>query len=160
VAVLVAHLTQQRADKLAAGDAWIDSGLVFTELDGRPLHPADVTELFQFLVRQAGLPPIRLHDLRHGAATNMLAAGVDMKIVQAVLRHASITTTSDLYTSVLTTVAREAVWRPRVALLVNESTLWMSGGAVAKVVSMAARPWPASRCAAVPRCAAPPPYSV
>jgi integrase len=116
VAVLVAHLTQQRADKLAAGAAWVESGLVFTELDGRPLHPADVTELFQFLVRQAGLPPIRLHDLRHGAATNMLAAGVDMKIVQAVLRHASITTTSDLYTSVVTTVAREAAEKTRMII--------------------------------------------
>jgi integrase len=116
VAVLVAHLTQQRADKLAAGTAWIESGLVFTELDGSPLHPADVTDLFQFLVRQAGLPPIRLHDLRHGAATNMLAAGVDMKIVQAVLRHASITTTSDLYTSVVTTVAREAAEKTRMII--------------------------------------------
>jgi len=116
VAVLDAHLDQQRADKLAAGDTWIESGLVFTEPDGSPLHPADITELFQFLARQAGLPPIRLHDLRHGAATNMLAAGVDMKIVQATLRHASITTTSNLYTSVLTTVAREAAEKTRMII--------------------------------------------
>jgi hypothetical protein len=47
----------------------VDSGLVFTEPDGAPLHLADVTDQFQFLARLAGLPPIRLHDLRHGAAT-------------------------------------------------------------------------------------------
>jgi site-specific recombinase XerD len=81
---------------------------VFTEPNGKPLHPADVTEHFQLLVRQAGLPPIRLHDLRHGAATNALAAGVDMKVVQATLRHASITTTADTYTSVLPELARAA----------------------------------------------------
>jgi site-specific recombinase XerD len=60
---------------------------VFTEPDGRPLHPADVTDRFQHLIRQAGLPPIQLHDLRHGAATLALAAGVEMKVVQHVLRR-------------------------------------------------------------------------
>jgi hypothetical protein len=55
-----------------------------------------------------GRPPIRLHDLRHGAATLALAAGVDMKLVQHMLRHASITTTSDIYTTVLPEVARAA----------------------------------------------------
>lgn len=59
-------------------------------------------------MREAGLPPIRLHDLRHGAATLALAAGVDMKVVQAMLRHSSITITSDTYTSVLPDVARAA----------------------------------------------------
>jgi Phage integrase family len=86
----------------------METGLVFTQEDGSRLHPADVTELFAFLVEQAGLPPIRLHDLRHGAATLALAAGVDMKVVQAMLRHASISTTSDLYTNVLPEVARDA----------------------------------------------------
>ncbi|HEX3783966.1 MAG TPA: tyrosine-type recombinase/integrase [Pseudonocardiaceae bacterium] len=84
------------------------SGLVFVEPDGHPLHPADVTDHFQFLVRQAGLPPIRLHDLRHGAATLALAAGVDMKVVQHMLRHKSESTTSKFYTSVLPEVARAA----------------------------------------------------
>jgi len=55
-----------------------------------------------------GLPPIRLHDLRHGAATLALAAGRDPKIVQEMLGHSSITITSDTYTSVLPEVAREA----------------------------------------------------
>jgi hypothetical protein len=75
---------------------------------GSPMHPADVTARFQELVRQAGLPPIRLHDLRHGAATLALTAGADMKVVQAMLRHSSITVTSDIYTTVLPEVALAA----------------------------------------------------
>jgi integrase len=47
----------------------------FTGEDGSPLHPASVTSLFELLAYLAGLPPIRLHDLRHGAATLLLAAG-------------------------------------------------------------------------------------
>jgi integrase len=100
VAVLSEHQVAQRAERLAAGNGWVSSGPVFTQPDGSPYHPADVTDHFQFLVRQDGLPPIRLHDLRHGAASLALAAGVDMKVVQAMLRHASESTTSKFYTNV------------------------------------------------------------
>lgn len=54
------------------------------------------------------MPPIRLHDLRHGAATLALAAGADMKVVQNMLRHSSITVTMDTYTTVLPEVALAA----------------------------------------------------
>jgi hypothetical protein len=54
------------------------------------------------------LPPIRLHDLRHGAATLALAAGADMKVVQTMLRHSSITVTMDTYTTVLPEIALAA----------------------------------------------------
>jgi integrase len=56
----------------------------------------------------SGLPPIRLHDLRHGAATLSLAARNDMKTTSAMLRHASVSITADLYTAVLPDVARAA----------------------------------------------------
>ncbi|MGW4411384.1 tyrosine-type recombinase/integrase [Nonomuraea sp. NPDC004702] len=60
------------------------------------------------LAFQAGLPPVRLHDLRHGAASIMLAAGVDLKVVQETLGHVSSTFTRDTYTSVYPEVARAA----------------------------------------------------
>jgi len=107
----------------------VDSGLVFTGPDGAPLHPADVTDHFQLLARRAGLPLIRLHDLRHGAATMALAAGVDMKVVQTMLRHASESTTSTFYTSVLPEVARAAA--EKTALIIPRSswrTLGLSSG--------------------------------
>ncbi|WP_345514694.1 site-specific integrase [Phytohabitans houttuyneae] len=108
VAALSAHQARQRHQRLAAGPKWVQTGLVFTTPTGEALHPADVTDHFQRLARQAGLPPVRLHDLRHGAATLALAAGVDMKVVQAMLRHSSITVTADTYTSVLPDLARNA----------------------------------------------------
>jgi integrase len=108
VTVLRAHRTRQRKQRLATGPQWADTGLAFTTPTGQAVHPADVTDRFQHLARQAGLPPIRLHDLRHGAATLALAAGVDMKTVQAMLRHSSITITADTYTSVLPELARGA----------------------------------------------------
>jgi integrase len=54
---------------------------VFTTDTGEPLFPGFVTEQFELLAMEAGLPPVRLHDLRHGAATILLAARHDMKIV-------------------------------------------------------------------------------
>ncbi|MFI5611670.1 tyrosine-type recombinase/integrase [Amycolatopsis sp. NPDC051903] len=108
VIVLRAHLAAQDEARARLGSGWVESGLVFTRADGSPLHPADVTAWFQELTRRAGLPPIRLHDLRHTAATLALAAGADMKVVQNMLRHSSITTTADIYTTVLPEVALAA----------------------------------------------------
>ncbi len=106
-AVLSDHRARQHAERLTAGPAWHDTGLVFTTPTGHPVHPADVTDRFTRLVA-AELPPVRLHDLRHGAATLTLATGADLKIVSQLLRHSSITITADTYTSVLPRVARDA----------------------------------------------------
>ena len=81
---------------------------MFTREDGSALHPATVTDRFQALAAAAKLPPIRLHDLRHGAASLMLAAGVAPKVVQETLGHSTITLTLDTYTSVYPEVAAEA----------------------------------------------------
>lgn len=99
---------EQDKEKEAAGDAWADSGFEFTDEAGNPLHPATVTDAFHMLAYLAGLPPIRLHDLRHGAATLLLAAGHDMKVVQETLGLSSITIAADTYTSVLPELARRS----------------------------------------------------
>jgi integrase len=104
VAVLRRHQRQHRV----GGSGRTPTGLVFTKTDGRPLRPEYVTRHFQQLARGAGLPPIRLHDLRHGAASLALAAGVDLKVVQDLLGHSSIVLTADTYTSVLPELARDA----------------------------------------------------
>jgi integrase len=108
VAVLRAHRRQQDLEKKGAEGAWHDTGFEFTTETGEPLHPAFVTGQFEHLAYLAGLPPIRLHDLRHFAATLALAAGVDIKIVQDMLGHSSRAITSDTYTTVLPEVARAA----------------------------------------------------
>ncbi len=91
----------QKTQRLAKGDGWADTGYVFTDNDGQPWHPAHVTAEFGRLIREAELPPIRLHDLRHGTATQALAAGVDHKVVQDILGHSSSAITLDTYTSVV-----------------------------------------------------------
>ncbi|HSP38024.1 MAG TPA: tyrosine-type recombinase/integrase [Frankiaceae bacterium] len=60
------------------------------------------------MAAETGLPPVRLHDLRYGAASLDLAAGADLKVVQDLLGHASIVLTADTYTSVLPEVGRAA----------------------------------------------------
>jgi hypothetical protein len=99
VVVLRAWRRAQFAVRLAWGGAWTDSGRVFTREDGRPLHPSFVTAGFQRLAFDAGLPPIREHDLRHGAASLARKAGADIKQIQEMLRHSSHAITADTYTS-------------------------------------------------------------
>ena len=101
VRMLRRHHRRQQTDRAAAGGAWQQTGYLFTTPDGRPLHPDYLTRRFRALVTRCGLPPVRLHDLRHGAATLAHAAGADLKAVQAQLGHTSIVLTADTYTSVL-----------------------------------------------------------
>ena len=108
VAALCAHKAAQEADRAALGDGYHGSGYVFTCLNGDPMAPDRLSRTFRRLSDEAGLPPVRLHDLRHGAATLALAAGADLKVVQDMLGHSSIVLTADTYTSVLTEVARKA----------------------------------------------------
>ncbi|MBL7486513.1 site-specific integrase [Frankia sp. AgB1.9] len=107
VRALREHRTRQNARRLEAGPGWPDTGLVFVDEAGASLNPDHVTDRFRALQHEAGLPPIRLHDLRHAAATLALAAGADLKAVQELLGHSSITITADTYTHVLPELARE-----------------------------------------------------
>ena len=106
--LLTAHQQRQEQRRLELGGAWIDTGKVFTREDGSLIRPSWLGDEFKRLYTAAGLPPIRFHDLRHTAATLMLAAGIDMKVVQETLGHSARAVTSDIYTSVLPELARAA----------------------------------------------------
>ncbi len=108
VAVLRRWSVLQVRHREGWASGWVDSGLVFTRENGGPLHPDLATDAFARLARRAGLPPIRLHDLRHTAASLALQAGVPMKVVSEQLGHSSLAITADTYTSVLPAVARAA----------------------------------------------------
>jgi len=95
------HKKRQDAERDLVGDGWTDSGSVFTYPDGRTLHPDHLMVVFRRLVENAGLPLIRLHDVRHTAATLALAAGVHPKVVQERLGHSSIGITLDTYSHVV-----------------------------------------------------------
>jgi integrase len=108
VNALKAHRVHQIEERLAAGPAWHDSGLIFTRPDGLPLDPDGVTGTFERLAAKAKLPRIRLHDLRHGVASMMLAAGANPKVVQERLGHSSIMVTMDLYSHVAAGIQEDA----------------------------------------------------
>jgi integrase len=76
-------------------------GLRVHQPGGPPAQPGLPDPPVRYLVRKSGLPPVRLHDLRHGPATLAHAAGADLKTVQEQLGHTSIVLTADTYTSVL-----------------------------------------------------------
>ncbi|MGW9348443.1 protein kinase domain-containing protein [Nocardiopsis flavescens] len=109
--VLRRHRHGQQTEAAEHGLGWDPQGYVFTAVRGGPMAPERLSRLFRELNTASGLPPVRFHDLRHGAATLALAAGVELKVVQAMLGHASIVLTADTYASVLPEVAREAAER-------------------------------------------------
>ena len=106
--VLAAWRKAQLAERLAWDGAWTDSGRVFTREDGTPLRPGWVSVRFGTLAGRAGLPPIRFHDLRHGAASMLLAAGVEPKVISQMLGHATVAFTMDVYTEVAEELAEAA----------------------------------------------------
>jgi integrase len=89
VAVLRAHRARPLEQHLALGAGWQDHDLVFTAVDGHPLHPERIGTTFDRLVRRSGLPKIRLHDLRRTPAGHLLAAGVHPQALAARLGHAT-----------------------------------------------------------------------
>ncbi|MGW4033108.1 tyrosine-type recombinase/integrase [Streptomyces sp. NPDC004838] len=102
--VLKRHRELQEAER----EDWGGLGrhrLILSQEDGSWRHPGKVTDLFERLVAASGLPPIRLHDLRHGAATLMLAADIDVKIVSDTFGHSDTRITRHNYQSVLPHVA-------------------------------------------------------
>lgn len=93
--------SRERADWEVHAKAWKRTGLVFTWEDGGAYHPEYLSQVFMRLMKKLDLPPVRLHDLRHCAATLSLAAGLHMKAIQTLLGHSSYSLTADTYTSVL-----------------------------------------------------------
>ncbi len=98
----------QLAERIAWGPAWTDSGRVFTREDGTPLRAAWISVRFGTLANRAGLPPVRLHDLRHGAATMLLTARQPPKVISDMLGHATVAFTMDTYTEVAEELAEAA----------------------------------------------------
>jgi site-specific recombinase XerD len=77
--------------------------------DGGPLDPDAFSHAFKRIARTAGLPDgVRLHVVRHGVATSVLAQGVDTKLASAVLGHASASFTADRNQHVLTGMTKSA----------------------------------------------------
>jgi integrase len=102
VDALRAHLERQLRDMEILGDHYQDQGLIFTTDTGAPINPSNLRQRsFTPLLKRAGLPHMRFHDLRHTCATLLLSRGVHPKFVQELLGHATIAITLDTYSHVI-----------------------------------------------------------
>ncbi|MGZ3643489.1 MAG: tyrosine-type recombinase/integrase [Ktedonobacteraceae bacterium] len=99
--VLKHHRVSQLEARLKAGKAWEDHDLVFCNRLGKFFETGDLGKMFHTLLQDAGLPRLRFHDLRHSAATMLLAMGVNVKVVQELLGHSTVTMTLNIYGHVL-----------------------------------------------------------
>ena len=108
VAVLRAWRKRQAAERLAWGPDWPDTGRVFTREDGTAVPAQWVSVRFETLAYRAGLPPVRFHDLRHGAASLCKAAGLDTKFISALLGHSRTSFTDGTYVLLFPEVAKAA----------------------------------------------------
>lgn len=106
--LLRGHRTRQLEERLSAGSAWQDFGLVFAREDGSLLSPDWVTRTFQSIAKANGLEPIGPHGLRHTWATLALQANVPAKVVSERLGHSTVGLTLDRYSHVLPTMQEDA----------------------------------------------------
>ncbi len=109
IETLRSHKVAQEQARIKAAERWVERGIVFANTIGGFLSTNLVRRRFRELLKNAGLPGIRFHDLRHSAATILFAAGVQLKVVSERLGHASIATTADIYSHVLPEMQQEVV---------------------------------------------------
>ena len=107
---LKGHRKRQNEERLRLGTLWQDAGLVFTAATGTPMDGDNLAKRsFGPLLKRAGLPRIRFHDLRHTFATVLLSRGTHPKVAQEMLGHANISQTMDTYSHVLPDMQGQAV---------------------------------------------------
>jgi integrase len=109
VEVLKTHRVRQLEARLQRGSAWEEHDLVFCNTYGRYIDNPSLLYTFRNLLREASLPSMRFHDLRHSAASLLLAMGVHAKVVQELLGHSTIVTTLNIYSHVLPSLQQDAL---------------------------------------------------
>ncbi len=108
VKALRAHKARQAQERLTAGSTWQDRGLVFTNRLGQATEPIVLHRDYKALLEKAELPvTMRFHDLRHSAASLLLAQGVSPKMIADLLGHSRIGITMDLYSHILPAMRRD-----------------------------------------------------
>lgn len=109
--VLKRHRAEQARQRLRAGEAWKDSGLVFTDETGEHLAAVTVYKEFKRVAQAIGRPDARFHDLRHTYAVNAIRAGDDIRTVSGNLGHATVAFTLDVYADFTEDLKRDSAQR-------------------------------------------------
>jgi integrase len=97
ISALRDHYKRQQLEKQAAGENWVENGLIFTNTLGKPSDPRNLLRDLKKLLKAAGLPEIRFHDLRHTSATLMLNQGIPIMVISRRLGHSRPSTTLNYY---------------------------------------------------------------
>ena len=116
VEILQAHKREQAEMRLKLGPAYENNNLVFPRLDGTIWPPDSFSTTFASFVRRSKLPHVRLHDLRHSHATQLLLQGVHPKVVSERLGHSKVSITLDTYSHVLPGMQEDAAEKIDIAL--------------------------------------------
>jgi integrase len=128
VEALRRHRKQQAEEQLKMGSSRQDQGLVFATNKGTPLDAQNIVNRhFKPLLRRAGLPDIRWHDLRHACATLLLSRGTHPTYVQKLLGHASVQLTLDRYSHWMPSMGKHTASAMDDALEGDEATGEASG---------------------------------
>ncbi len=109
--VLVEHRERQARERTFAGDTWREHGLVFTSSIGTPVDPRNLVRNFHGILKSLGIERRRFHDLRHTAASLLIAQGATLHEVKEILGHSQIRLTADLYGHAFMVAKREVVSR-------------------------------------------------
>jgi len=105
------HLETQERERIFAGEQWREHGLVFTSSVGTPIEPRSLLRHYHATLKALGIERRRFHDLRHTAASLLLAQGASLHDVKEILGHSQIRLTSDLYGHAYMSVKRTAIDR-------------------------------------------------
>ncbi len=109
--VLKHHLAVQAQQRLWVGEAWEDSGFVFTDELGHHLREYNIYREFKRVAEAIGRPDARFHDLRHTYAVNALRAGDDIRTISGNLGHATVAFTMDIYADFTEDLKRDSAAR-------------------------------------------------
>jgi integrase len=102
------YMAWQSEEHLKIADRWQDGDRLFTQWDGKPIHPDTVSQWFDTFLKRHGLPHVTLHEIRHTNASHLIAQGVDPRTVAQRLGHNQVSTTMNIYAHSIKTAEQAA----------------------------------------------------
>ena len=122
ISLLAEHKKVQAMERFKLGNQWEDHNKIFTQWNGKPIHPDTITGWFRKFIAKYHLPYVSIHSLRHTNATLLIAGGTDLRTVSQRLGHSNMTTTGNIYTHAIQTADERAAEMLGDILSIEKST--------------------------------------